>query len=206
MFFSEFSLVVSFAAYFSGTNELLKCYGYGDVIFLPTMTRMCLNCSENSQEAFCICMRTAIDKYSLTEEQIIGARIPIATNAVPRGNLKLMPEKLVREYALRVHGSMERIQREFEWNRDLKMERYNIQYDKWEAESECFEEWSKAAETSWGRQRGSWPINASNHFDTEEARLKKKKPQIPRQDFEAKGTPTSNREKSTRKYLTRKAV
>lgn len=184
--------------------ELLKCHGYGDGIFLPTMTRICLSCSEKSAETSCICMTTVIDKYSLTENQIIEAGIPIITNAIPNGNMKLVPEILVKKYSLRIYGSMANIRSAFERNKRLRMSSYEIQYARWEMESENFEDWVRSMEFIWGESCGRWPNHARTYYLVEKERLKKK-PKIPRQAFEADNTYTASREASTKRYFTRKA-
>lgn len=168
------------------------------------MTRICLNCSENYKEASCICMTTAMEKYSLTGGQIAEAYIPLITNAIPQGNLKLLPDHMVREHALRIYGSITRVQFEFERNKRVKMEKYEIQYFRWKSESERFDDWIKTAEIIWGTHHGGWPDRIGKYYATEKERLKKK-PKLPRQTFEVSDTQTAGREAGTTKYLTRKA-
>lgn len=168
------------------------------------MTRICLYCSVHYQEALCICMTTAMEKYSLTGVQITEAYIPLITNAIPQGNLKLLPEYMVREHALRIYGSIARIHFEFERNKRVKMEKYEIQYLKWKSESRSFDDWIRITEMSWGTHRGSWPGHIERHYSMEKERLKKK-PKLPRQTFEVIDTHTTGREETATRYLTRKA-
>lgn len=168
------------------------------------MTRICLSCSENSKEVSCICMTTAMEKYSLTEGQIVEARIPLITNAIPLGNLKLLPDYMVREHALKIHGSMTGIQVVFERNKRVKMEKYEIQYSKWESESERLDNWVRLAEPVLGTHYGAWPESTRRYYFAEKERLKKK-PKLPRQTFEVSDTHTAGREAGTTKYLTRKS-
>lgn len=149
-------------------------------------------------------MTTAAEKYSLTENQIVEARIPLITNAVPNVNLKLLPERLVREYALTIYGSMANIRLAFEQNRQVKMEKYEIQHARWTRESNSFEEWVHTVKPIWGENWGRWPENAREYYIWQRDRLKKK-PKRPRQTFEANGTTTASREAATKKHLTRKA-
>lgn len=168
------------------------------------MTRICLYCSENYKEASCICMTTAIEKYSLTGGQIAEAYIPLITNAIPQGNLKLLPDYMVREHALRIYGSITGVQFEFERNKRAKMEKYEAQYIKWESESTRFNDWINSAEMIWGTHPGAWPDRIGAYYLMEKERLKKK-PKLPRQTFEVSDTHTAGREAGTTKYLTRKA-
>lgn len=168
------------------------------------MMRMCLGCSINTTETSCICMTTALEKYSLTESQIVEADTPLITNAIPNGNLKLLPENMVREHALKVYGSMANIELVFEQNKQVKMDKYDIQYARWVSESENFDGWVKSVEPIWGTHYGFWPENANRYYFAEKERLKKK-PKLPRQAFEVSGTHTAGREAGTTKYLARKA-
>lgn len=169
------------------------------------MTRLCLSCSGNSKETSCICMATAMEKYSLTEGQIAKARIPIITRAIPNGNLKLLPESIVRECALKTHGSMADIQLVFEKSMRVRMAKYNIQFSRWELELKSFDDWVESAESIWGTDYGAWPGNGGKYYFAEKERLKKK-PKFPRQEFESDiYTYTTGREARTTKYLVRKA-
>lgn len=166
------------------------------------MTRLCLNCSENSKTTSCICMTTATEKYSLTEGQIIEARIPLVTNAIPNGNLKLLPESIVLRHALKAHGSMANIRLVFEENKRARMVKYDIRASKWESESENFDHWVQSKESIWGTRCG-WPEECLRYYLSEKERLKKK-PKFPRQAFEVNDTHTAGREAGTTKYLARK--
>lgn len=168
------------------------------------MTRLCLSCSEDSKSTSCICMTTAMEKYSLTEGQIVEARIPIITRAIPNGNLKLLPESIVQKCALKTHGSMVDIRLVFEKNRRVRMAKYDIQFSKWESELDDFDYWVRLKEAVWGTHYGAWPGGWGQYYLAEKERLKKK-PKFPRQEFEVSDTHTAGREEKTTKYLARKA-
>lgn len=168
------------------------------------MTRLCFSCSENSEATSCICMTTAMEKYSLTEGQIVEARIPLITRAIPNGNLKLLPESIVRKCALKAHGSMADIRLVFEKNRCVRMAKYDSQFSKWELESKNFDYWVQSRESIWGTHYGAWQGGWGTYYLMEKERLKRK-PKFPRQEFEASDTHTAGREAGTTKYLARKA-